>query len=235
MKINYPKQSFILVSLLFFQLLAGPFSFSQNTETTFVYGDALPDAPELAARGEYKIGVRTLDFVNKNQIDVLKTKDNPDARYDRTLKVEVWYPAVLSAGQPELVSYEEVMGTSNDPKRPLIPFTFQGRAARDAAPLASAGAFPLIVVSHGYVGSRYLLTYLTENLASKGYVVVAIDHAESTFRDAAGFTSTLLNRSKDILFVLDLGAEVRLVGENLIDKFGLLFLVLGGSGGLGLG
>ena len=237
MKTPYPKGTFILAILLFFQLLAAPFSFSQNTEATFVYGDALPDAPELSARGEYKIGVRTLDFVNKNQIDVLKTKDNPDARYDRALKVEVWYPAALSAGQSELVSYEEVMGTANDPKRPLIPFTFQGRASRDAAPLASAGTFPLIVVSHGYVGSRYLLTYLTENLASKGYVVVAIDHAESTFRDAAGFTSTLLNRSKDILFVLNqmadlgkAGGKDKLAGLLDANHTGIIGYSMGGYG-----
>ena len=31
------------------------------------------------------------------------------------------------------------------------------------------------------------MTYLTENLASKGYVVAAIDHMESTHLDAGGF------------------------------------------------
>ena len=52
------------------------------------------------------------------------------------------------------------------------------------------------------------MTYLTENLASKGYVVVAIDHTESTFRDANAFSSTLLNRSKDVLFTLNQMAEL---------------------------
>ncbi|WP_373513615.1 alpha/beta hydrolase family protein [Persicitalea sp.] len=233
---SQPK-SLVLIGLLVFQSLSLPFSIAQNPENAFVYGDALPDAPELSARGEYKIGVRTLEFVNKNQVDVLKFKENADAKYDRTLKVEVWYPANLPANKPELVSYEEVMGTSNDPKRPLIPFTFMGRAARDAAPLSTAGTFPLIVVSHGYVGSRYLLTYLTENLASKGYVVVAIDHAESTFRDAAGFTSTLLNRSKDILFVLNQMADLGKSGSKdqlagLIDatNTGLVGYSMGGYG-----
>ena len=47
------------------------------------------------------------------------------------------------------------------------------------------------------------MSYLTENLASKGYVVVAIDHPESTRADKAGFASTLLNRRLDDLFVLD--------------------------------
>jgi predicted dienelactone hydrolase len=102
-----------------------------------------------------------------------------------------------------LVTYDEVLGMLGDPKRPLIPFQFNGRALRDAAPISLTGGFPLVIVSHGYVGSRLLLTYLTENLASKGYVVAAIDHTESNFRDAGGFESTLLNRSKDVLFVLN--------------------------------
>lgn len=176
---------------------------AQETSSSFLFGDPLPDAPELAKRGDHAVGVRTLNLVNKNQTDILNFKAGQEVRYDRPLTVEVWYPADLKAGVKELVTYDEVLGMSNDPKRPLIPFTFQGRAARDAPVLAGKGTFPLVIVSHGYVGSRYIMTYLTENLASKGYVVAAIDHTESTFRDAGPFQSTLLNRSKDILFVLD--------------------------------
>lgn len=205
MQLKPSKCLIIALSLITFSILPTEKSFSQNS---FVYGDALPDAPELAPRGEFKVGVRTLDFVNKGQVDVLKSKGGIDPIYDRPIKVEVWYPANLPEGTKESVVYDEVMGTSNDPKRPLIPFTFAGRASRDATPLASNGAFPLIIVSHGYVGSRLLLTYLTENLASKGYIVVAIDHTESTFRDANGFQSTLLNRSKDALFVLNQMADL---------------------------
>ena len=170
---------------------------------SFLYGDALPDAPELSARGTYKIGVRTLDFVNKEQADVLNSKNGIDPIYDRPLKVEVWYPALLTNGATESVTYNEVMGTAHDSLRPLTPITFKGRASRDAAPLTTDGPFPLLVVAHGYVGSRYLMTYLTENLASKGYVVVAIDHTDSTFKDASPFPSTLVNRAKDISFVLN--------------------------------
>ncbi|MDZ7935054.1 MAG: dienelactone hydrolase family protein [Emticicia sp.] len=211
-------------------------SFAQNTAETFVYGDALPDAPELAARGAYKVGVRTLDFVNKNQVNILKSKGEVVENYDRPLKVEVWYPANVAADTKDLIKYDEVMGTANDPKRPLIPFTFLGRAVRDATPTTADGAFPLIVVSHGYVGSRLLLTYLTENLASKGYVVVAIDHTESTFRDAAAFPSTLLNRSKDILFILnqvaDLGKTKNSFLSGIVDdqNVGLVGYSMGGYG-----
>ena len=210
------KFIFSIVSIMMFSFLASTTMLAQDNANPFIYGDALPDAPALAARGEYQIGVQTLKFINKDQVDVLNSKDGIDPLYDRPITVEVWYPAALAEGTNPLVTYEDVLGSANNPKRPLIPFTFQGRAARDAKPLAVDEPFPLVIVSHGYVGSRFLLTYLTENIASKGYIVVAIDHTESTYRDAGPFQSTLLNRSKDALFVMD---EVGKLGKKADDHF----------------
>ena len=188
---------------LFLVLRTTSFSHAQTPGDAFVIGDLLPNAPELAARGTYAVGVRTLKLVHPAQVDVLHMKDGKPAIYDRPLTLEIWYPARIPANKPAFVTYEEVLGRFNDPKRPLIPFTFTGRASRDANPDTSGGLYPLVIVSHGYPGSRLLLTYLTENLASKGYIVAAIDHTESTYRDLAGFPSTLLNRSLDDLFVLN--------------------------------
>jgi len=209
------KQNYRTYFTSFCLLICASILIAQENSSPFLFGDPLPDAPELAKRGDYSVGVRTLDLVNKNQVDILNFQAGQDIRYDRPLKVEVWYPAKLKKSEKELVTYDEVLGMSNDPKRPLVPFTFQGRASRDATPVAGEEAFPLIIVSHGYVGSRYIMTYLTENLASKGYIVVAIDHTESTFRDAGAFQSTLLNRSKDILFVLN---EMAKIGAYQIPK-----------------
>ena len=44
---------------------------------------------------------------------------------------------------------------------------------------------------------------IAENLASKGYVVVSIDHTDSTYSDQGAFPSTLRNRSLDVSFVID--------------------------------
>lgn len=183
--------------------------FSLQGQDHFVYGDALPNAPALAKRGDHEVGVRTLEFVNPNQLDILHSDKNEAVYYDRKLKVEIWYPAIKPKNSPDICMYEEFMGVIGDSLRPLIPFTFEGRSVRDAEIAPGTDKFPLVIVSHGYVGSRYLMTYLTENLASKGYVVVAIDHTESTFSDRGGFQSTLLNRSKDITFIL-----------NQMDTFG---------------
>lgn len=225
--------------ILFLTLGTTIFLKAQTPGDAFVIGDMLPNAPELAPRGSFGVGVRTLKLVHPAQADVLHMKDGKPAIYDRSLTLEIWYPAQIAANKPALVTYEDVLGRSNEPKRPLIPFTFAGRASRDADPDPSGGAYPLVIVSHGYPGSRLLLTYLTENLASKGYVVVAIDHTESTYRDLAGFPSTLLNRSLDDLFVLNEIARLSTKSSNsflagLLDanNTALIGYSMGGYGAL---
>jgi predicted dienelactone hydrolase len=238
-KAHYCKNRLLLI--IFTVLLSAGLNISQaqEAEWRFINGDALPDAPELAVRGDFKIGVRTITVVNRGQIDILKAKGGTEPTYDRTLKLEIWYPASISDREKELVTYEEERPVPNDPARQMIKYNFSGRALRDATPDSRQGAFPLLIVSHGYVGSRFLMTYLTENLASKGYVVVAIDHMESTYKDPGGFQSTLLNRSRDILFVLSQIAELSspgsknfLAGLADVNNTALIGYSMGGYGAL---
>ena len=241
MKYSAARFLLLIISIAFLQSCAT----NKNAPTAgelFINGDALPDAPELARRGDYKVGVRTVNFINKAQIDILRSKNGVDPLYDRPLKVEIWYPAIVPAGKKELASYEDSFGSRLDSTRPLLPFTFPGRALRDAAADLKSAAFPLVIVSHGYPGSRVLLSYLTENLASKGYVVVAIDHTESTHADQQGFPSTLLNRSKDIQFILNQIAEAGQPGGNsflsgLVDanNTALIGYSMGGYGVMNVG
>jgi predicted dienelactone hydrolase len=178
-------------------------------------GDPRPDAPELAHRGPFGVGVRGWTVTNPDQIDVVHyLAGSPVPRYDRPLPLMVWYPAVIPAHTAELTTYSDVLGSGNDPMRPNTAFEFAGRALRGAAPDAGKAPYPLLIVSHGYPGSDVLLTNLTENLASKGYVVVAIQHTDSTHGDAAGITSTLLNRPLDIDFVLEQMAALGAKGSG---------------------
>ncbi len=155
------------------------------------------DAPELAAYGKFNIGVKTLKFVNPKQLDIAKAKaGEPLPVYDRPLTAEVWYPAKAVPNQANVGQYRAI---TRDGKTEV---TLYGKAARDAAPDASGGPYPLLIISHGYPGNRFLLSHLGENLASKGYVVVSVDHTDSTYSDQAAFASTLLNRPLDQLFVL---------------------------------
>ena len=170
-----------------------------------------PSAPELAAFGPHAIGVRTLKAVDPNRPDILRTMPGrPTARYDRTFTLEVWYPAALAAGQRRAGDYRTIA------RDPSITVTLRGRAVRDAAPLASGGALPLVIISHGYPGNRFLMSHLGENLASKGYVVVSIDHPDSTYDDLKAFGSTLYNRAVDQLFVLDEMARLGAAGSGSV-------------------
>ncbi len=156
-----------------------------------------PLAPELAAFGAYPVGVRTMTVTDSNRTDVLLTKSGePTVRSARPLTLEVWYPA-SAADRTRDGEYRAIM------RDPSVVMTLRGRAHRDAAPMVSDSAFPLLIISHGYPGNRFLLSHLGENLASKGYVVVSIDHTGSTYDNAQAFAVTLYNRSYDQLFVLN--------------------------------
>lgn len=192
-----------------------------------------PDAPELAAYGPRAIGVKRFDFVNPDQVDVVNVDAAADPaaplpRYDRPLTVEMWYPAVDGAtGDTSLDAFIRDGETQVE---------LQGRAVRDAAPATDAGASPLVLMSHGYPGNRFLMSHLGENLASKGYVVASIDHTDSTYRTQDAFASTLVNRSLDQLFVLDEVARLNadpsseLAGLIDTDNAGLIGYSMGGYG-----
>ena len=170
-----------------------------------------PSAPELAAPGALAIGVRTLLVTDKNRPDILNTKEGgPVARYDRTLTVEVWYPAALAVGQQPGGDYRVIT------RDPAIVATVHGQAVRDAAPRATGGPSPLVIISHGYPGNRYLMSHIGENLATKGFVTVSIDHKDSTYDDQKAFGSTLYNRSFDQLFVLN---EIDRLGKTGSGSF----------------
>ena len=190
------------------------------------------DAPELAPYGKLDVGVKTLNLVNPSQQDIVKFKaGQPMPMYDRPLTVEVWYPAKLAAGQTPVGQYKVL------PRDGKTEVALYGRAVRDAQPDASTGPYPLLLISHGYPGNRFLLSHLGENLASKGYVVVSIDHTDSTYDNQTAFGSTLLNRPLDQLFVLNemarLGASDpagTLKGMVNADQTGLIGYSMGGYG-----
>ena len=191
-----------------------------------------PLAPELASYGEHTIGVRTIQVTDRNRIDILNTKEGgPAARYDRSLTLEVWYPAKLAAGQKPEGDYRVVT------RDPSVMATLHGKAVRDAAPETPAAAFPLVIISHGYPGNRFLMSHLGENLASKGFVVASIDHKDSTYDDQKAFGSTLYNRAFDQLFVLNEMARLARAGSGsflsgLVDvnRTGLVGYSMGGYG-----
>ena len=167
-----------------------------------------PDAPELAALGTYPVGVRSLEFVHPDQLDFVNATASSVPRYDRPLAVEVWYPAAPDT--PRRLG-EYVVDTTD----PTVRATLTGVAVRGAK-ADNRSSYPLIVLSHGYPGNRFLMSHLAENLASKGYVVAAIDHTDSTYGDQGAFSSTLYNRPIDQHFVIESLVELSEEGGGFL-------------------
>jgi predicted dienelactone hydrolase len=187
------------------------------------------DAPELARLGRYAVGVRTLHLREAAQADVLAfdASSGKAPLRERDLTVDVWYPAVTRAGAAPWVYAAQF---PSEPPLPPASFRVTGLAVREAA--AAGQGFPLVVVSHGYSNDPAAMIWLTENLASKGYVVAAIHHEDPPITDRAKFVGPLLRRPLDIAYVT---AELQrtLAAEHLIDP-SLTALIGYSMGGYGV-
>jgi predicted dienelactone hydrolase len=186
------------------------------------------DAPELARLGEFAVGVRTLVLVQRKQEEVLSFNpaNGSFTKSDRALTVDLWYPALVPAG-----AQREAYTASLPSEPPAAPanFSVPGIAVRDAPPAGKA--YPLVVISHGYSNSPAVMTWLTENLASKGYVVAAIRHDDPPITDKAKFAQVLVRRPIDVAFVTQTLKGV-LAREHLVDpsRVALIGYSMGGYG-----
>ena len=179
--------------------------------------------PSLSEKGNYDVGVKTIEAAYP-----VKVKDIAGNEVERSLTLEVWYPAASSAQKATYI---------NETRSGQV-FEVQADASRDAPIAAADTDFPVIVISHGYTGYRTLMFYLGEHLASHGYVVAAIDHTDSTNKDVnfaenpySGFPSTLLNRSRDQVLTLNSISENTFFKESVdASKAGVIGYSMGGYG-----
>lgn len=173
-----------------------------------------PDAPTYAIRGVFAVG--TMDFTIE-----------PDS--DRPLVTTAWYPAVMPADMGALEP--EIIYTLF----PAMPdFTAAGHAILNAEQDTANGPYPLILMSHGSPGSRFVMPYLGEHLASHGFVVIGIDHAGDTMMDGRDKVyETLYYRPYDITRAIDAAEKLTAEGGSLAgmidtEHVGVTGLSMGG-------
>lgn len=137
---------------------------------------------------------------------------------DRALSVMIWYPAEAAA--------EEKDQFIGDP-----PLFFAGRAAKDATMAPSFGTYPLIALSHGTGGSAIQMAWLGTYLASRGYIVVAVNHPGNN--GATGYTPQGFvewwERAKDMSTVISAVLDDRRFGSKIDpERIGAAGFSLGG-------
>jgi predicted dienelactone hydrolase len=125
--------------------------------------------------GPFPVGADTIEWV--------------DSR-GKKMTAEVWFPALDEEGA-EL--------------RPYAPLTLTAKALRHVDPDTRFGPYPLVAFSHGFGGIRFQSIFLTEYLASHGFVVVSPDHQYNTFLDLNGehLVQVILERPGDVVESVD--------------------------------
>ncbi|MEP6885410.1 MAG: dienelactone hydrolase [Gammaproteobacteria bacterium] len=216
--------------ILLLAIMAGGAAAAFGGEPPSRYG---VDAPELAHLGEFAVGVKTLHLLQHGQVDVLAfdAAKGTAPLVDRALTVELWYPARSAPGAKRVVYTGSL---PSEPPAAPAHFSIPGIAVRDAPP-AGAG-YPLVIVSHGYSNDPVAMTWLTENLASKGYVVAAIRHEDPPITDRTRFAEPLMRRPLDIAFVAQT-LQSTLTADHLINpaRTALIGYSMGGYGVLTAG
>lgn len=113
---------------------------------------------------------------------------------------------------------------------------------------AAPGEIPLVIISHGIASDRTTFAYLAEHIASHGYGVVTLEHAETSAEKFTRFLQglegppspeSLLARPRDITAVLDT-LEQRAIAEPVLQavnlqSVGVLGQSLGGYTALAAG
>ncbi len=185
-----------MMKMRYFMAIAlGLLSGTALSQPTATQPYAIPpmDAPLLAALGVDKIGTMRGEVMSPNTVTLT---NKGVIRAPRTIKYRIWYPARTT---PEAIKarFTHILPKPNGQG---APFTIPSIAFDNAA-VADGDRHPLVIVSHGYNGWDSFMTWLTENLATKGYIVVAIDHGDQ--RAVAGpdlalsFGNVLINRAAD--------------------------------------
>jgi dienelactone hydrolase len=172
--------------------------------------------------GPYPVGRDILHLVDKSRTDPWVPKDGP-----RQLMVSMYYPARSVTGATAPYMTVEEARSLLERKAPGATVPAEAIAATRTYAHTGAdpkkGRYPLVVLSPGLGLPRASLTFLAEDLGSRGYVVALVDHAyESSgtaFPDGRVLTCAPLcdqprppgggqatitkSRTKDISFVID--------------------------------
>ncbi|SED40753.1 Platelet-activating factor acetylhydrolase, isoform II [Streptomyces sp. 3213] len=168
-----------------------------------------------APSGKYSVGMVGLHLVDKTRADPYVSGST-----SRELMVSLWYPATSTSGHYKAPWMPSISGAHFLATRGLSPqlVTLPTTAGHVLAPVNTAlGKLPVLLYSTGLHSDRATGTALVQDLASRGYLVVTVDHThdanEVQFpgnrlevnRMPAGTHSsdTLKVRAADIKFVIN--------------------------------
>ncbi len=129
--------------------------------------------------GEYLVGTKTYDVVDEGRIE-----QYDDSKESRKFKVQIWYPLDSNDGLEKAPwLYEGISIARGLSKDAHLPFFVLDKMANVESNSYIGGEisakkdkYPIIIISHGWSGVKNLHQDFAEELASRGYIVLGVDH-----------------------------------------------------------
>lgn len=137
-----------------------------------------------------------------------------ESRDDRTIAVDIWYPAADNGEQ--LVNYK--VGKITVPSSIMKGVYFAIDSPKVLPPRDGTKGYPLLIFSMGSGSVRHQSARLMEHLASWGFVVCSPDHPGNSFDDpsSSNIPFSVQDRPKDVSFVID-----NMLSPEYVDRFHL--------------
>ncbi|UTM60312.1 hypothetical protein L4174_019870 [Photobacterium sp. CCB-ST2H9] len=206
-----PKLLFRTCMIVVLWGLAGCHSDDNTTEKTPEENQGKNAAAHVypAPGGPYRVGVKAFDLLDAGPDGM-----SPVPETTRRLPVKVFYPTQENSGQYQgyfdswghQISYLERVRPEDKPIHPnqfeLSSILSWSRANAQIAPPESGTGWPVLIYSHGAFLFEVDNTELLEDLASRGYVVVSINHTYisgiASFQDGSAISAYVPEDSDDV-------------------------------------
>ena len=135
--------------------------------------------------GSYAVGTKVYEWTDSSRTDIFADKE--DAL--RRIMVQFWYPAIKTNLGERFIYFQnnkmivnELANHYSVPKFLLAGvIEIETNSFIDLEPSTNKGSYPLVVFSHGRGGYKHQNSIQCEELASRGYVVVAVGHTYDSF------------------------------------------------------
>jgi len=130
--------------------------------------------------GIYKVGTTTYEWTDEAREETF----TPKAGDKRKLKIQIWYPAnkdtkgqtraYVEDGALLAEGYHRILGM---PKQVFNSIRYVKTHSLENVDISDQEAtYPVLIFSHGFSGHKNQNTFQIEEIVSRGYIVVGIDH-----------------------------------------------------------
>ncbi|CAI6084247.1 alpha/beta hydrolase family protein [Cohnella sp. JJ-181] len=225
---------------------------------TALFAHALPVFKLPAPTGDYDVGVQYAYLSDERRVEPFLK----DASAKRQLALKIYYPATRTAGKPNVAYFHDSPGIveafTSGYRLPAFLFAqlrLVKTHAQEGAPVSDRQVrYPVVLFSHGGGTTMEAHAAQCEDLASHGYIVVAVSHtyvasaaelpgrivtdrdATASFDEGDPLAAITQIMADDDSYVIDWlealdagGTEYRFAGKLNLQEIGVVGHSLGGA------